>query len=514
MEYKVKELIKKLHRYEESLWIDSKQKKLVSSNEITNENMRNTLQVSSIFPEKLGCETFRRQHGTKFAYVAGAMAGGISSTHLVIAMAKSGCLGFFGAGGMDIEEIKNAISEIQENITGENYGFNLLHNPFEPHIEEKTVELYLKKGVHRISAAAYVMLTPYLVYYRVKGLRRDENGNVIPQNHIFAKISRSEVAQRFMSPAPKDILKELLIQGKITEEEAQLSQEIPMAEDITAESDSGGHTDKRPFVTLLPAILSLRDTMMEKYNYTRNIRVGAAGGISTPHSIAGAFCFGADYVLTGSINQACIEAGTSEAVKEMLSTAKTHDVKMAPSADMFERGSQVQVLKFGTMFAMRAEKLYELYQKYQSIDELSEKDRTFLETKLLKKTAEQIWDETVSFFETRDPKQIEKANKNPKHKMALIFRWYLGKSSRWARIGDTTRKMDYQIWMGPSMGSFNEWTKGTFLEKPENRKAGVVAHNLLRGACILLRVNYLKSQGFPLPSSAYNIKAVELDLLK
>ena len=32
-----------------------------------------------------------------------------------------------------------------------------------------------------------------------------------------------------------------------------------MADDITAEADSGGHTDNRPFVALLPTILALRD---------------------------------------------------------------------------------------------------------------------------------------------------------------------------------------------------------------------------------------------------------------
>ena len=32
-----------------------------------------------------------------------------------------------------------------------------------------------------------------------------------------------------------------------------------MAEDLTAEADSGGHTDNRPAITLLPTMLALRD---------------------------------------------------------------------------------------------------------------------------------------------------------------------------------------------------------------------------------------------------------------
>jgi trans-AT polyketide synthase, acyltransferase and oxidoreductase domains len=53
--------------------------------------------------------------------------------------------------------------------------------------------------------------------------------------------------------------------------------------------------------------------------------------------------------------------------------------------------------------------------------------------------------------------------------MALVFRWYLGQSSRWANAGEPTRKLDYQVWRGPSMGAFNEWVKGSCLEPPPNR---------------------------------------------
>ncbi len=76
---------------------------------------------------------------------------------------------------------------------------------------------------------------------------------------------------------------------------------------------------------------------------------------------------GAAYVVTGSVNQACVESGTSDAVRKMLAEAGQADVTMAPAADMFEMGVKVQVLKRGTMFAMRAAKLYELYRAYPSL---------------------------------------------------------------------------------------------------------------------------------------------------
>ena len=50
--------------------------------------------------------------------------------------------------------------------------------------------------------------------------------------------------------------------------------------------------------------------MMARYRYTKAIRVGAAGGIGTPEAAAAAFVLGADFILTGSINQCTVEAGT------------------------------------------------------------------------------------------------------------------------------------------------------------------------------------------------------------
>ena len=45
----------------------------------------------------------------------------------------------------------------------------------------------------------------------------------------------------------------------------------------------------------------------------------------------------------------------------MLTQAGLADVIMAPAADMFELGVEIQVLQRGTMFGTRAKKLYEIY---------------------------------------------------------------------------------------------------------------------------------------------------------
>ncbi|PIW63397.1 MAG: 2-nitropropane dioxygenase, partial [Candidatus Omnitrophica bacterium CG12_big_fil_rev_8_21_14_0_65_50_5] len=77
-----------------------------------------------------------------------------------------------------------------------------------------------------------------------------------------------------------------------------------------------------------------------------------------------AFMMGAAYIVTGSVNQACVESGTSDIVRKLLAGAEQADVAMAAAADMFEMGVKVQILKRGTMFAMRSNKLYEYYRAY------------------------------------------------------------------------------------------------------------------------------------------------------
>ena len=64
-------------------------------------------------------------------------------------------------------------------------------------------------------------------------------------HRIPAKACRQEVAKQFLRPAPEKILKQLLDGGEIMAQQAELAAQVPMADDPTAEADSGGHTDHR-----------------------------------------------------------------------------------------------------------------------------------------------------------------------------------------------------------------------------------------------------------------------------
>jgi len=464
--------------------------------------------------ETLGNADFCRDHGLRYPYVGGSMAKGISSVAMAKALGAAGMLGCYGAAGLPLEEVVAALDQLQNSGDSFPFGVNLIHSPNEPDLEQALTDLYLQRGIRLIEASAFLDLTLPVVRYRLHGIHRDASGNIVTPNRIIAKISREEIAAKFFAPPPERFLRELVASGTITPEQAQMAAQIPMAQDVTVEADSGGHTDNRPAIALFPSILALKDKFQAQYRYQQELRVGLGGGIATPASAAAAFAMGAAYLVTGTVNQACVESGTCDEVRQMLAETRQADITMAPSADMFEMGVNVQVLKRGTMFSMRAARLYELYRSCASIDQIPADERQKLEKTVFRAPLESIWEQTCAYFRVRDPRQVEKAQQNPKHKMALIFRWYLGQSPVWANKGDSSRKIDYQIWCGPAMGAFNEWTRGSFLEQPANRRVVTVAFNLLLGAAYLLRANQLTFQGVRLNAEALSFTPLEIETIK
>ena len=450
-------------------------------------------------PENLGAADFKAAHGLRYAYIAGAMAHGITSVDMVEAVGRNGMLGFFGSAGLALGEVERNIHQLQQRLDGLPFGVNLINSPHDPELEAGLVELYLQRGIKRVSASAYLDVTLPLVHYRVQGIHRDPQGRIRCPQTLIAKVSREEIARKFFSPPPQKMLAHLVDRGIISTEQAQLAAQVPLAPDMTAEADSGGHTDNRPAIALLPTLSALRDKLAAAYRYDLPLHVGLGGGIATPAAAAAAFAMGAAFIVTGSINQACVESGTSAAVREMLIKAQQADVTMAPAADMFELGVKVQVLKRGTLFPLRAAKLYELYSRYECYEAIPPEQRQILERDFFRSSFDEIWQQTREFFARRDPRQIRRAQENQRHKMALVFRSYLGQSSTWATRGDPDRRIDYQIWCGPAMGAFNAWVQGSFLEPAEQRRTVVVAKNLLLGAAVVTRLGLLRCQNVRLP---------------
>lgn len=456
------------------------------SNTVNDADIENegSLETPKISAASLGSKIFKDRFGLKYAYVTGAMYRGIASPALVVRMGKAGMMGFFGTGGLSLANIESGIKTIQSQLNhGEAYGINLLANYDYPELEQATIDLYLKYGVRVIEAAAFMQMTAPIVLFRLKGLSKDKNGKVICSNKVLAKISRPEVAEVFMSPAPTHIVEQLLKDGLITNEQAELAKLVPMSHDICVEADSGGHTDGGISTVMLSAMSRLKNDITKKYAYQDPICMGLAGGIGSPEGAAAAFIMGADFIMTGSINQCTVEGGISEDVKNLLQEINIQDTEYAPAGDMFEIGAKVQVLKKGVFFPARANKLFSLYSHYNSLDEIPEKTRNQLQNSVFKKSFAEIWKETAAFLESQNKHhEVSKAEANPKHKMALVFRWYFGYSTRLASEGKAEDRVNYQVHTGPALGAFNQWVKGTDLESWKNRHVDEIGEKMMKGA--------------------------------
>jgi trans-AT polyketide synthase/acyltransferase/oxidoreductase domain-containing protein len=430
----------------------------------------------------LGCDGFRKDYGLDYAYVASAMYRGIASVTMVVRMINAGFMAYFGAGGFTPEELEDKIRQVKAQLREpEKAGFNLLCDLDNPARELETVRLYLKHDIRRVEAAAYLQMTEALVYYRVAGLSRNPStGEVVAAHKIMAKVSRPEVAEAFMSPPPRELLEGLLAKGLITPVQASLAEKIPMAGEICVEADSGGHTDCGNPTVIFPAIYTLMRRMQQQYGYATPLRIGLAGGIGTPESATSAFAMGADFILTGSINQCTVEAGTSDVAKDLLQQMNIQDTAYAPAADMFEIGAKVQVLKKGVFFPARANKLFSLYQQYGALEEIPQDIFNQIEQRFFGRSCAEIWEERRQYLARKGRHaEIEEAEKRPKLKMANVFKWYFHQGTQSALKGDLNGKINFQIQTGPALGSFNQWVKGTELESWRKRHVDEIAVKIM-----------------------------------
>jgi trans-AT polyketide synthase/acyltransferase/oxidoreductase domain-containing protein len=422
-------------------------------------------EARAVTAERLGAASFRRDYNVRRAYVAGSMSRGIASKDLVVRMGKAGYLGFFGAGGLAASELEENIRSIKESLRqGEPFGVSLLCNPESPGFEMAVVELCLKHGVRFVEAAGYVTPSPALIRYRLKA----------PSSHkLLVKVSRPEVAEAFLLPPPERIVAELLRAGLISADEAELAQGVPVADDLCVEAGSDDLGDN---AVLLPAILRQRDEICRRRQYAREVRVGSAGEIGTPAAAAAAFLLGAEFILTGSINQCTVEAGTSGEAKDLLQTAGIQDTEYAPVGDLFELGARSRVLKKGVLFPARANKLQDLWRHHGSWEEIDAPTRAKIERDYFGRSFESVCREV----------QAPGADGDKRHQMALAFRWYFDHSMRLALSGAKDQKANFQVCCGPALGAFNQWVKGTRLETWRRRHVDAVADEIMEGAAEVL----------------------------
>lgn len=465
--------------------------------EIKHKNQNNNLTPQQKRAMQLGAKKFKQDYMVDYAYVAGGMCHGISSVELVVKMAKVGMLAYFGTHGLSLERVDREIDRIEQalNTSQANvYGVNLTCVDSNPQRQVELVELFIRKNVKNIEVSGFTQITSELVKFRLLGLTENVDGDVIRNHKILLKTARADIAQSFMQPAPDYLVEKLLADKEITPHQAALAKKVFIVDDVCVEGDPGWRSSQAVNMINLPEVIRLRKVQMEKYQPQLHMsfspRVGSAGGIGTPEAMAAVFSLGADFVMTGSINQCSVEASVSDKVKNILQSLSPQDTCHVPAGEVFESGAKVQVVRKNSFFPSRAQKLYDLYRLYNSTDELDKNTKQQIETHFLGETFENVY-QVIEQSGIVSREAIQQAEKSSKAKMALIFKYYFEQSIQntlQENIGVQAKHSNdnYQIYCSQAQGAFNQWVKGTELENWESRHVDKIAQHLLQSASKLL----------------------------
>ncbi|MGW2615229.1 ACP S-malonyltransferase [Streptomyces sp. NPDC001500] len=423
---------------------------------------------SAVAAGDLGARTFRERYGLRRAYVLGSMYAGVSGPELVRAAAKAGLLAFLGTGGLALAEVERRLHELD---LGGAHGVNVLHHPDAPEQEAALIDLLLRHGVTLAEVSGFPRVTEQLVRFRLKGGR------------ILAKVPRTDVAAAFLAPPPAPLVARLLAAGAVTEAEAEAAASRPMADDLCVAADGGWLCTGADPLTLLPAVLRLRDASASPRH---RVHVGCAGGIGTPEAAAAAFLLGADFVLTGSVNQCSVEAATSDRVKDLLQQANEYDVDTAPSPYQFELGLRSRYLKRGLFFPARASALHELWRRNTTPADLDEATRTRILERYL----------GGEYQPPTGPRTTPAPDTGARSEAAQPLRRYFDRGLRLALAGDPDHTVDYLVHCGPAMGAFNQAVAGTGLESWRARTVEAVGEVLMAGAAAHVTARSQALQGF------------------
>lgn len=433
----------------------------------------------------LGSQRFCERYHVRRAYVAGGLPNGITSSALVTRMAHAGMLSFLGSSGLDDRALSEELDRLGAHLSNDApFGVSISHGPVDAQ-QWGSIEICMSRGVRVLEAIGFSRMTPALVWYRGRGLS-ERGGEAHIGHRIIARVSRPEMAQQFLSPAPEPIVARLLAEGHLTAEQARLLARVPMADDLCAQADSGGMTDQGLAYAVIPTLDAARTEYRKKYGYAEPIGLGAAGGLGTPEAVAAAFLLGAEFIVTGTINQCTVEANTSDAVKDMLDGADIQDTDYAPAAEAFELGGKVQILKRGVFFPARANRLYRLYLQHDGLDEIDGRTAKDIQDNYLRCSFERAIEQASARLLPGDGGRGAD-ELNPKARMALAFRWYLDRATQWAIEGQPAEHVNYQVPCSPAVGAMNRWTRDSPMQSWRTRHVDALGVRLLDEAAEHLR---------------------------
>lgn len=250
----------------------------------------------------------------KYPIIQAPMAGGVTTSKLVVEVSNSGGLGMIGAGYMTPVQIREQIREIRQ-LTSNPFGINLFV-PNEFKVTENEIE------------SANQFLNPIR---QQLNLHQKDNFELPNFNNIFEKfIEQIKVVIEENVPIcsftfgipPKEVIAELkqsniiLMGTATTVREAVENQKAGMNIVVAQGSEAGGHRgrfideNQESLVGLMSLIPQVVDNV--------SIPVVAAGGIMDGRGLMASICLGAKGIQMGTAFLTCVESGANQVHKEAI----------------------------------------------------------------------------------------------------------------------------------------------------------------------------------------------------
>jgi trans-AT polyketide synthase/acyltransferase/oxidoreductase domain-containing protein len=83
--------------------------------------------------------------------------------------------------------------------------------------------------------------------------------------------------------------------------------------------------------------------------------------------------------------------------------------------------------------------------------------------------------------------ELQRAERDPRQRMRLVFRWYLRQGVHRAREGREQDRLNYRVFGEPAVGALNQALAGSSLADWRSRTAPALADHLMGSAAQLLR---------------------------
>jgi trans-AT polyketide synthase/acyltransferase/oxidoreductase domain-containing protein len=430
----------------------------------------------------LGSARFRRRFGLRRAYVAGSLHHGISSPELVARLARAGALGCLGVQGLAVAQAEGLIARAMA-LAGRDRSFcvGVPAGTNQPALEDAIASICIRHSVPALEVRAEAP-SPALARFRLQDLAA-RSATTGPRL-VLVKVNSLDAAERFMRPAPAWLTARLVEQRAISPEDAALASHWPMADAVCIEPSARGG-EAAPCLSLLPVALARRAALARELRSAADVSIGLGGGLGDPAAVAAAFALGAEFVLLGSVHLRSAEAALPSSLKARLRSLDLTDIALAPDPDAYESGGRIEIVRAGGAFPAWAMRLREVWESHAHWNEVEPGLRRKLEREAFGCSFDEALSHARAYFAAQAPDEIERSERDGRHRMALVFRWAQYRALQ--STLSTDQPANPHLRCSAALGSFNHWWPTQDRADADLPHADAIAEAMMDGAARVLR---------------------------